>query len=107
MMHIQTTDIDELSMHAGEGVLLADGFEDAFIGIASRFGWIEPVAVYDFNKCIEIIMGDCGDDCDFEGALEYFHYNVIGAWVGEQTPIFVAGCDLNTLQRHYEEQNHG
>ena len=31
----------------------------------------------------------------YEEAVEYFEFNVIGAWVGEQTPMFLTkGEDL-------------
>ena len=71
-----------------ESYLTADGFEDAFIGVsrpwqANRL----PVSMYDASKCIDIIMRDSG--CDHEEALEHFEFNVIGSYVGEQTPIFV------------------
>jgi hypothetical protein len=78
-------------MNSDVSVLLADGFDDALIGVAQRFGWLEPVAVYDLDKCLEIIMRD---GCTYEEAREHFDYNVIGAWVGEQTPIYVRRpCD--------------
>lgn len=64
--------------------LLADGFEDAFIGICNRFGQ-EPLAAYDYDKCIEVLMRDMSH----EEAVEYFDYNVIGAWMGTNTPVFV------------------
>ena len=66
-----------------ENVLLADGFEDAFVGIGRQFG--NPIAVYDREKCIEILM----EDMSGEEAEEYFSFNVEGAYVGEQTPIFL------------------
>lgn len=69
-----------------DGLLLADGFEKAFHGVAYRLGWAEPVAVYDRERCLDILqMGGS----TYEEALEYFEYNVLGAWVGEQTPIFI------------------
>lgn len=67
------------------GPILADGFEDAFIGMGWQ-GGNEPVAVYDRNRCIYILMGQGMDE---EEAEEYFGFNVQGAWVGPQTPIFV------------------
>jgi hypothetical protein len=66
-----------------ENVLLADGFEDAFLGIGRKFG--EPHAVYDKEKCIQTLM----KDMSLEEAEEYFSFNVEGAYVGEQTPIFL------------------
>lgn len=66
-----------------ETVLLADGFESAFIGIGRQFG--NPIAIYDRSKCIEILMEEMTE----EEAEEYFQYNTEGAWVGNQTPIFL------------------
>lgn len=66
-----------------EGVVLADGFEDAFVGIARQFG--KPLAVYDRARCIKILC----KDMSHSDAEEYFQFNVEGAWVGEQTPVFL------------------
>lgn len=66
-----------------ETVLLADGFESAFVGIGRQFG--KPIAIYDRAKCIEILMEEMSE----EEAEEYFQYNTEGAWVGNQTPIFL------------------
>ena len=76
-------EILENYLHDDETVLLADGFEDAFVGIGRQFG--KPMAIYNRSKCIEILM----DDMTFEEAEEYFSFNVEGAYVGEQTPIFL------------------
>lgn len=67
-----------------ESVLLADGFENAFLGIGRQFG--RPISVYDRGKCIQILE-DQG--MTSEEAEEYFCFNTEGAWVGEQTPIFL------------------
>jgi hypothetical protein len=67
-------------------VKTADGFEDALIGMVSRFGMETPVALYDRRKCLQILMER--DGMDYEGAVEFFDFNVIGAWVGEGTPAF-------------------
>lgn len=64
--------------------LTADGFDDAIIGIAHKFN--HAVVAYDWDKCIQVLM-DGG--MDYTDALEYFTFNTIGAWVGENTPIFV------------------
>ena len=76
--------------------LVADGFEEALIGICYRFGQ-SPLATYDYDKCIEIITsgieGDptlTDDDDPRELAVEYFDLNVIGSWSGEGTPVFVS-----------------
>lgn len=64
-------------------VLLADGFDEAFLGIGQQFNNI--FAVYDKFKCIKILA----KDMTLEEAEEYFDFNVVGAYVGENTPVFV------------------
>ncbi len=66
-----------------ETVLLADGFEEAFVGVGRQFG--KPFAVYDRNACI----GELMKEMSWEEAEEYFQFNVEGAWVGESTPVFL------------------
>jgi hypothetical protein len=67
-----------------ESVLLADGLEDAFIGIAYQFN--TAIAIYDKQKCIDIFVND---GMSYEEANEYFDFNVQGAYVGEKTPAFL------------------
>jgi len=64
--------------------LLADGLDEAFIGIGWQFN--TPLAVYDRDKCIEILESQ---GMTPEEAQEYFYFNTQGAYVGEQTPIFI------------------
>ena len=59
-------------------------FEPAILGIAHRFG-MQPVVTYDYRKVIDIFA----EDMSHEEAQEYFDFNVIGAWLGEGTPIFI------------------
>lgn len=68
-------------------VLLADGFEGAFVGLCERFGFSSAVAAYDWDKCIEILVKR--DGMDYDEAVEYFTFNVIGAWMGDMTPVFI------------------
>lgn len=66
--------------------LLADGFEDAIIGMAERCS--QPMlVVYDADKCIDILVER--DGLSYEEAEEYFSFNVTGAWMGEGTPLFL------------------
>ena len=71
--------------------LKADGFDDAILGTAHGIGVDEdsgPILVYDIEKCIDILM-DGNPDWERVDAEEYFSFNVIGAFVGPQTPIFL------------------
>jgi|TARA_R110000787_G_scaffold1871_2_gene7899 hypothetical protein len=72
-------------------MLLADGFEECLVGVGSRCGQPD-IAVYDQEKCIQVLMSQ---GMGHEEALEYFDFNVLGAWVGEETPIFVSEIELD------------
>ena len=74
-----------IASHNAEA-LTADGFDAAIVGIAERCG--QPtLVVYDAARCIEILVERDGMDRD--EALEFFRFNVLGAWVGEMTPVFL------------------
>jgi hypothetical protein len=71
-----------------EEYLTADGLDGALLGLATVWqAGRKTVAVYDADKCIEIIMRET--DCDHSEAMEHFEFNIAGSYVGEQTPIFV------------------
>jgi hypothetical protein len=69
---------------SGTEILLAEGFDDAFIGLGQQFD--TTVAIYDRNKCIEILIKQNMTD---EEAIVFFEYNVTGAYMGKNTPVFV------------------
>jgi len=66
-------------------LLFADGYDTAIIGIGIH-GGIETVA-YDAAKVIATLRRR--DGMSQEEAEEYFEFNVLGAWVGERTPMFI------------------
>jgi len=67
-----------------EECLLADGFDLALIGVSCG---MEPRAVYDVNKMIAIM--EQRDGMSYEDAVEYLEFNVLGAYVGEKTPLYI------------------
>ena len=69
-----------------EEILLADGFEDALLGYAERAA-APIVAAYDRERCIQIMIDR--DGMTFEEAEEFFDFNVVGAYMGEKTPVFI------------------
>tara|TARA_B100001287_G_C22663832_1_gene521837 strand:- start:292 stop:549 length:258 start_codon:yes stop_codon:yes gene_type:complete len=82
---------------------LADGYEKAFIGTTiSAFGR-KQVALYDYDKCIMILMND--NDWNEEEAIEWFNFNTIGSWVGEDTPIFVNVHKLDVINDFLEDDD--
>jgi hypothetical protein len=69
-----------------EDALTADGYDEAIIGMAERCS--QPtLIVYDAEKIIEILMEQ--GPMSYEDALEFFNFNISGAWVGEHTPLFM------------------
>jgi len=69
--------------------LLADGFDDAIIGIGNQHG-TESLVIYDRTKCIDILAKKFSkNDHPYIDAVEYFEYNVAGAYLGKGTPIFM------------------
>jgi hypothetical protein len=77
--------IKEQVSECDEGILFADGFEEALIGVSTQFNR-GPVALYDWDKCVELLMKR--DGMDYDQAVEFMDFNVTGAWVGEKTPAF-------------------
>jgi len=73
----------ELIAEYNQESLLADGFDDAIIGIVDSFS-DNPVVLYDKDKCIDILCKDMSR----EEAIEYFNFNVMGAYMGDNTPKF-------------------
>lgn len=64
--------------------MLADGFEDAIIGLDTSNEVFR--VIYDREKMINILMQR--DEMSMEDAIEHLEYNVWGAYVGEGTPIY-------------------
>lgn len=63
--------------------LVADGFDDAILGVIVEE---HPRVVYDAYKCVDILIEDGMTE---EEAQEYFDYNVAGSYMGEKTPLFL------------------
>jgi len=67
--------------------LLADGFNEAVIGIT--FG-VNATAVYSVSKILDILVEE---GMSMEDAIEHFEYNIGGGYMGEKTPIWVYDLD--------------
>ena len=73
--------LEQIIKSFGEDEFLkVDGFDDAVIGFEES----SMRLIYSVSKCLEILE----KDMSLEDAYEYFNYNVIGAYVGEETPIW-------------------
>jgi len=71
-----------INYYEDEEFLKADGFDDAVIGVDESTLRL----IYSTTKCVEILIER--DDMEFDEALEYFDFNVRGAYMGEKTPIW-------------------
>ena len=70
-------------------LLLADGFDEAIVGVT--YSYSSNKLIYDYDKCIEILTRDMSE----EDAIEHMSFNVTGAYVGEHTPIFIKLVENN------------
>jgi len=65
-----------IEQYYDEEILKADGFDDAVIGIEEN----DMRLIYSVSKCLKILELEMSDI----DALEYFTFNVSGAYVGEK-----------------------
>jgi hypothetical protein len=71
-----------------EHIILADGLDKAFLGLAYRDGEHgAQVAVYGIFSCIHQLQLD--NKWSWDEAEEYFNFNTRWAYVGEYTPMFI------------------
>lgn len=81
-MKINNYDIDEFA----EGAIRLDGLDDAIIGICEEFGNGYRL-LYSRSKILKIL---CERDLMTQGeAEEFYDYNILGLYAGEQNPIFL------------------
>lgn len=72
--------------HNAEAVVWEpEAYDAALVGVGHRCG-SEAVAVYDYGKLVEVTMS-LSDGGSEEEAAEYVDFNILGAYVGESTPI--------------------
>ncbi len=67
-------------------MLKADGFDKAIVGIGRRCGQPD-LLVYDVHECINILIER--DGMTEEQAMEYFDFNVVGSYMGPNSPVFI------------------
>jgi hypothetical protein len=70
-------------------LLYADGFDDCILGLTFRDS--TPVVLYSSSRIIQSLSKDMPE----EEAIEYFEFNINGAYVGERTPMYVETLDYN------------
>jgi len=86
----------------------ADGFDNCLLGVGEQFGegGVRYVYIYSKKAIIETIANDIVGEIDerdsndeeqkaelisqaYDDALEYFNYNIAGAYIGPGMPVFM------------------
>jgi len=70
-----------------ETVVFLEGaeFDRAIVGVVERFGQ-SFIVCYDYEVVLDVLMAS---GMQREEAVEWFDFNVVGAWMGEMTPCFL------------------
>jgi hypothetical protein len=81
-MKLDMSYIDEFA----EGAVILTDLNDAILGITEEFG-NGPRILYSKSKIINILCER--DKMTEEEAEEFYDYNILGLYAGEQNPIFL------------------
>jgi len=73
--------IDEIA----EGAIVLDGFDDCIVGVTEEFGSNIRI-LYSVKKIIDKMVSEGMTE---EEAMEFYSFNIIGGYFGEQNPIFL------------------
>jgi len=73
--------IEEIAERNPEA-LKADGFDDCVIGMTH-----DGCIAYDAYKMIQQLMDKNG--MTHEDAVDYFDFNIAGAYLGDSTPVYI------------------
>ena len=76
-------DIDEYA----EGAILLDGLEGAIVGIVEDFGSPGKKMLYSKQRILDILQER--DLMTYGEAEEFYDYNIIGLYAGEQNAVFL------------------
>jgi hypothetical protein len=69
-----------------EGAIMLDGLDEAIVGIVEVFG-SSPRILYSRSKILEILQ--TRDLMTEQEAEEFYDYNILGLYAGEQNPVFL------------------
>jgi hypothetical protein len=79
---LEDYNIDEFA----EGAVILDGLDNAIIGITEEFG-IGRRILYSKYKILDTLCER--DGMTWSEAEEFYDYNILGLYAGEQNPIFL------------------
>ncbi len=73
--------------------LAADGLEQALIGLGTQGDRV--LLVYDLAAVRRVLVAQ---GCPEEEVDEYISFNILGAWVGPGTPVFVERMTMQEVR---------
>jgi hypothetical protein len=77
-----------------ENAWIVEELGKALIGYAEVCGGSSPVALYDYDKAVEILIGE---GMTLDEAREWLESNVLGSYINENMPIFATIMKENTM----------
>tara|TARA_R110000765_G_scaffold59494_1_gene115683 strand:+ start:263 stop:514 length:252 start_codon:yes stop_codon:yes gene_type:complete len=73
-----------IERYEDEEFLTADGFDSAIIGVDDK----SMRLIYSKKKILEILQSP-EHGMDVLDSIEYYDFNIVGAYMGEKTPIYM------------------
>lgn len=74
-----------VTMMIETGDLIADGLDEAIIGVAIFKSGLRKV-IYSVEQCVEVMMQS---GMSHDEAFEYLEYNTFNSYQGKKTPLFL------------------
>lgn len=81
------SELRDLLAEIDPDIILFDGLDDAIIGYADLKQSQTHVVVYSYEKIVKVHMDR--DGMDLDEAREYVDLNIVGASLGDYTPVIV------------------
>ena len=79
--------IEDYNIHEfAEGAIILDGLDEAIVGITEEFGNGRRI-LYSKDKILDILMKR--DSMTHSEAEEFYDYNILGLYAGDQNPVFL------------------
>ena len=79
--------IEDYNIHEfAEGAIILDGLDEAIVGITEEFS-VGRRILYSKDKILDILMKR--DLMTYSEAEEFYDYNILGLYAGEQNPVFL------------------
>ena len=79
----QEKELEQYEAECDDPVIFPE-FQKALIGFGEQFS--QKVAIYDYTRCLEILAKR---GMTYPEAIEYMDFNVLGAYMGRATPVFL------------------